>query len=468
MLAAATGCNMAPHYKRPATPAAPDHFKEAAPGAANTGQGWKPAEPNDTALGGKWWEAYADPDLNALEERVAISNQTIAAAEANYRNARALASEAQAALFPAVSLDPSVIRSRTGAATASNSNPVTRTLYTLPVEASYTLDVWGRIRNTVAQSNFSAQVSAAELATALLSTHSQLAQYYFQLRAVDEQRQILEETLADYEASYRIVKTLFDNGISSDEDLAAAETQRDSARAQATDIQATRAQVEHAIAVLVGVPPSGLTIPVRAFKPTPPTVPVGLPSALLERRPDIAAAERQVASANAGIGIARSAFFPNLTLAASAGYESTATSKLFKYPNFFWSFGPSLFQPLFEGGSLRAILNQARAQYDAAVANYRETVLAAFEGVEDNLSNLNVLSTEVGEQHAARASAQHQLELTMNRYHNGLDSYVNVITAQNTLLTNREAELQAELRRVTASVNLIVNLGGGWDDSQLK
>jgi NodT family efflux transporter outer membrane factor (OMF) lipoprotein len=485
----APGCNLAPKYKPPQTAATTDRFKEAVPAASNTGQGWKIAEPNDTRLGGNWWEIYHDPQLSALEARVAISNQTVAAAEANYRVARALVGEAQAAYYPMVSLEPSVIRSRSSASAASSGGggstatpgtsagsgsetPAqatgTHTLYTLPVDATYEVDLWGKVRNTVAQSSDTAQSDAADVATALLSTQSQLAVDYFQLRAVDEQRRILDTTLADYEASLHLVQTLFNNGLASDEDLAEADTQLDSAEAQATDLGVSRAQLEHAIAVLIGVSPGEFSLAVLPFNPALPLVPVVLPSDLLERRPDIASAERQVAAANAGIGIARSAYFPNLSLGASAGFEATGLSHLFDWPNRFWSFGPSLVQPLFEGGLLRAENAQARAEYDQTVANYRQTVLAAFQSVEDDLSSLRILSKEARQQHRATAAAQHEVELTVTRYKDGLDSYVNVITAQNTFLTNREAELQVQLRLITANINLVNNLGGGWDTSQLK
>lgn len=498
---AAPGCNLAPKYQPPPTvDQNTDSFKESVSAAASAGQGWKIAEPNDARLGGHWWEIYGDPELNALEERVAISNQTVAAAEANYRAAHAMVAEAEAAYYPSVNLEPSIIRSRSSASGGSSNSVVsgsstspgssstssggasstssttsatsapgtTRTLYTLPVDATYEVDLWGKVRNTVAQSSDTAQASAAEVATALLSTQGQLAQDYFQLRATDEQRRILDTTLADYEASLHLVQTLFNNGLASDEDLAEADTQLDSAEAQATDLGVSRAEFEHAIAVLIGMPPSQFSLAVRPFNPALPVVPVALPSDLLERRPDIATAERQVAAANAGIGIARAAYFPALTLSAAAGFEATSLSHLFDYPNRFWSLGPSLVQPLFEGGLIRAENAQARAVYDQTAATYRQTVLAAFQSVEDDLSSLRILAKEERQQYRATAAAKHEVELTVSRYQNGLDSYVNVITAQNTFLTNREAELQVQLRRIAASISLINNLGGGWDTSQLK
>jgi NodT family efflux transporter outer membrane factor (OMF) lipoprotein len=285
---------------------------------------------------------------------------------------------------------------------------------------------------------------------------------------VDEQRRILDTTLADYEASLHLVRTLYNNGLASEEDLAEADTQLDSAEAQATDLGIARAQYEHVIAVLIGVSPSSFSIGVRPFNPQMPQIPVGLPSELLERRPDVAAAERQVAAANAGIGLARAAYFPTLTLGATGGFAATDLSKLLDWPNRIWSVGPSVVMPIFEGGLRRAQNEQARAVYDADVADYRQTALAAFQSVEDNLASLRILSKEVVQQHRAALAAQKLVQLSVTRYQNGLDSYVNVITAQNTFLTNRLAELQAQLRQVTASIALVNNLGGGWDDYQME
>jgi len=481
------GCNFAPHYEAPKT-VATTTFKEAVPGNAPA-QGWKPAEPRDAEIRNAWWEVYQDSELNDLESRVAISNQTVAAAEANYRAARALVQKAEAGYFPTLTLDPSVVRSRASAAevisggganapasgttttigttstAVAGASTTPRTIYSLPLEVSYQVDLWGIVRNTVAQSRYSAQASAAQVATALLSTQSQLAQDYFQLRVTDEQRLLLDTTLADYQASLRLVKSLFKGGLASEEDLAQANTQLESAKAQATDLGIARAQYEHAIAVLIGVPPSKFSVPYRHFNQALPAVPVGVPSDLLERRADIAAAERQVAAANAAIGIARAAYFPALTLSGAGGFEATTISQLFDWPNRFWSFGPELAQVVFDGGALRAATAQARALDDQAVANYRQTVLTAIQSVEDNLASLRILAQELTEEHSAAVAAQHFVALSVTRYRNGIDSYVNVIAAQNAFLTAREAELQVQIRQLTASVNLINNLGGGWATS---
>ena len=459
----------------------PAAFKEAVPGdAADTG--WKPAEPRDTGLRERWWVVYQDTLLDDLEDKVAVTNQSVLAAAANYRAARALVSQAEASLFPTLQIAPSAIRSRSSASvsssgattidgtatgTAAVTTPInglgaTRTIYSLPLEASYQIDLWGSVRNGVAQNRFSAEASAAQVETALLSMQTQLAEAYFELRVTDEQRRLLDDTLQDYRASVHLVQTLFDNGLASDEDLAQAQTQLAAAEAALTDLGVARAQYEHAIAVLIGLPPSQFALPAIPFKQAMPVVPVGVPSDLLERRADVASAERQVAAANAAIGIARAAFFPTLTLSASGGYESTAIDTLIEGPNRFWSVGPQLAQILFDGGARRAEVKRARALDDSAAATYRQTVLSAFQAVEDNLAALRILSTESGQQHIAVDAAQRAVRLSLIRYQNGVDSYVNVITAQNTYLSNRENELQIELRQLTASINLINNLGGGW------
>jgi NodT family efflux transporter outer membrane factor (OMF) lipoprotein len=477
------GCNFAPRYDPPRTePSAV--FKEAVPGADAAAQGWKIAEPRDAAIRSNWWEMYNDRELNDLEARVAISNQTIIAAEASYRAAYALVQEAQAQLFPTLSLDPSVTRAKssaalseiggasTGAAATTTSavqgtSAGTHNIFAFPLEASYQVDLWGSIRNTVAENRFSAQSSAAQLANALLSTQSTLAQDYFQLRVADEQRRILEVTVADYEQSLHLVQTLVASGVDSEADIASAESQLESTMAAATDVGVARAQYEHAIAVLIGVPPAKFSIPYQRLNQPLPIILVGVPSDLLERRPDIASAERQVAATNAQIGVARAAFFPSLTLSASGGYESTALSNLFSLPNRFWSAGPSLAQVLFDGGVRRAAVAQARALNESQTATYRQTVLSAFQSVEDELAALRILSTELGQAHKATLAAKRAVELTIVLFRNGVDSYVNVITAQNAFLAARETELAVQLKQLSASVSLINDLGGGWGASQL-
>jgi len=498
------GCNLAPKYNRPPDTATPAAFKEATPVAPAVG--FRLAQPSDERMRGAWWEVYNDPLLNELEVRVATANQSVIAAAATYRQARALVTEARAGYFPTVSVAPSVTRSRSSAgaggasptvgttstttgtsttgtsssssgssSTGSNSGTTsstgsstsstagsTRTLYILPVDASYEVDLWGRVRNTVKQNATLAEASAADWANVLLSMQAELAQDYFGLRAADEQYRLLATTLNDYRASLSLVDTLFKNGLASDEDVADAELQLETAQVQATDLGIARAQYEHAIAVLVGVPPAKFSLAVQPLVPQVPVIPLTVPSDLLERRPDVAGAERRVASANAGIGIARAAYFPSLTLSASAGYESLNLSNLLDWPQRFWSVGPALAQTVFDGGARRAETARARALYDENVADYRQTVLAAFQSVEDSLINLRVLYDEARQEHKAVQAAERAVRLSVTRYKQGIDSYVNVITAQNAFLTSRQGELTVQLRALTASVGLVKNLGGGW------
>lgn len=482
------GCNPAPKYAKPPaqTPAA---FKEGVPAEYKEGAGWKIAQPGDDKLRGKWWEIYNDPVLNGLEERVAISNQTIIQAEANFRTARAAVVAARSSLFPVLTSSPAYTNSSisgtarsaivvggssstsgasttttTGQAGSSGSTVVNN--FSIPFDLSYTVDLWHRIRNTVAANVFTAQATQADVGTALLSTQAEVAQDYFEVRALDAQRQLLTDTLENYQQSLHLVQSLFNAGIDSDEDVAQAQTQVDTATAQLTDLGVSRATYEHAIAVLTGQPPSSFALAVAPFVPKPPAVPVALPSELLERRPDIAAAERRVAAANAEIGVARTAYYPDLTLNASGGFQTASFLEWFDWPSRFWSVGPTLAATLLDVGARRAANEQAQANYDATVASYRGTVLSAFQSVEDNLSTLRILSQEIGQQATAVGSSQRYLDLSMTRYKAGVDSYLNVITAQNTVLTNRETQLQIELRQMTASVGLVMALGGGWN-SQL-
>ena len=457
-------CNPAPKYARPpaATPAA---YKEA---QAKDGTGWKLAQPGDDKLRGKWWEVYNDPQLNALEEQVAISNQSLKAAEANYRAARALVVSARSALYPTIGATPSYTNSRVSS-TIGHIEGTTNinNEYALPFDISYTPDFWHRIRNTINVQAYSAQSSAADVATALLTTQADLATDYFELRATDMQSKILTDTMVNYRQNVDLTNTLYKTGIDSEQDLVQAQNQLDTATAQATDLGVARAEYEHAIATLIGKPPAELTIAVGTFNPDPPQIPVAVPSTLLERRPDIAALERLVASANSQIGVARAAYYPTLTLSASGGIESYSFVHWFSSPSRFWSLGPGLSQTLYDGGARLAQNLQAQAQYDAAVANYRQTVLTSFQAVEDQLSSLRILSQEIIEQQTAINSSQRYLDLALLRYKTGVDSYLNVITAENSLLTNRESQVSSQLRRMSASISLVMALGGGWDPNSL-
>jgi NodT family efflux transporter outer membrane factor (OMF) lipoprotein len=462
------GCDKAPKYAKPSVPTPPS-YKEITPENFKETENWKFAHPKDDVIRGKWWEMFNDPELNALEEQVNISNQNIALADANFRAARAVVRESRSQYFPTVTTSPSITKSKQSAATSSSNFASGRlfTLYSLPFDASWEPDLWGRIRNTVRVSAYEAQATAGDLQNIRLSVEAELAFDYYQLRALDSQKALLDSTVVAFQKQLDLTHTLFDAGIDSDEDVALAETQLETTQAQATDIGILRAQLEHAIAMLTGQPASTLSLPFASMKATPPPIPLGVPSQLLERRPDIAAAERRAAEANAQIGVTKAAFFPSLTLGATAGLESTSISSWFTWPARFFSVGPTLAQTLFDKGRRAAVTEQARALYDGTVANYRLSVLTAFQEVEDNLAALRILSRELEQQNAAVASAQRTLSLANDRYKSGIDSYLNVITAQTALLTNQRTAVTLQMEEMTASVQLIKALGGGWNASQL-
>lgn len=470
----ASGCNLAPQYHAPAVQR-PDAYKELTPADFPNTDGWKVAQPSDSALRNNWWEAFNDPQLNNLEEQVNISNQTIAADTAAFFAARALVLEARSQYFPTVGVSAPITYSRTpplrSSSSSSSGAPSSEAFqspeYALSFDATYVPDLWGRIRNTVRAQIAAAQVSAADLANARLTAHAELAVDYFQLRTQDALKQLLDSTVVAYRESLRLESVLFDTGIASDEAVAQAETQLETAEAQDTAVGIARSQYEHAIALLVGQPASTFSIPPEALKAAPVAVPFGMPSQLLERRPDIAASERSVAQANAQIGVARAAFFPTVTLAASGGFESTSITDWFSWPSRVFSVGPTVAETIFEGGLRRATVQQFRAQYDETVANYRQTVLTAFQQVEDNLSALRILSQEIQQQDTAVKSAERSLSLATDRYRLGIDPYLNVITAQTTLLTSQQTAVNLRLQQMTANVQLIEAVGGGWDASQL-
>jgi len=461
-------CDKAPKYAKPSMPTPPS-YKEVTPENFKETDNWKFAHPKDDVIRGKWWEMFNDPQLNALEEQVNISNQNIALADANFRAARAVVKESRSQYFPTVTTSPSIIKSKQSAATSSSNFASGRlfTLYSLPFDASWEPDLWGRIRNTVRVSASEAQATAGDLQNVRLSVEAELAFDYYQLRALDAQKALLDSTVVAFQQQLDLTRVRFQTGIASDEDVALAETQLETTQAQATDIGILRAQLEHAIAMLTGQPASTFSLPFAPMKATPPPIPLGVPSQLLERRPDIAAAERRVAEANAEIGVTKAAFFPTLTLSGAAGFESTSIASWFTWPARFFSVGPTLAQTLFDKGRRAAITEQARAQYDGTVANYRLSVLTAFQEVEDNLAALRILSRELEQQNAAVASAQRTLSLATERYKTGIDSYLNVITAQTALLTNQRTAVNLQMQQMTASVQLIKALGGGWNASQL-
>jgi len=454
-------CAVGPDYVRPVveTPAA---FKE----------GWKQAEPRDHELRGKWWEVFNDELLNRLAEQVDVSNQSLARAEAQYRQAAALIDQARAAYYPNLGGELSVTRSRASGTTGAQGSgqPVSRPAVTnrdLAVNASWEADVWGRIGRTVEASVAGAQASRADLEAARLSAQAQLAQSYFQLRALDAQKQLLDDTLAAFEKSLQLTQNRYTAGVAAKADVVQAQTQLKTTQAQAIDIGVSRAQLEHAIALLVGKAPSELSIARAPLAASPPSIPAGLPSELLERRPDIAAAERRAAAANAQIGVAKAAFFPSFTMAAAAGYQSSSMAQWLTAPSRFWSIGPALALSLFDGGLRRSQSEQAIAAYDASVALYRQTVLTGFAEVEDNLAALRILEQEAQVQAEAVQTARQSLELTLNQYKAGTVSYLNVTAAQATALGNERTAVDILNRRLAASVQLIKALGGGWSRASL-
>jgi NodT family efflux transporter outer membrane factor (OMF) lipoprotein len=459
---AAAGCSftpIGPKYVRPDIPA--PAFKEPPPPE----EGWKVSQPRDDAHRGNWWEIYGDPRLNALEEQVLINNQTIRAAAANFRSAQAAVRAARAALLPTIMGGGTL----TGVQQSENRfggnfiNPGPFADIVPSASASWEADVWGRIRNNIEVNVAGAQASAADLENALLSVRGQLATYYFEIQGLDAEKQLLDGNIAAYQRALDLTTNRYREGLVSAVDVAQAETQLDSARAQSTDTEVLRAQYEHAIAVLTGKAPAELTIPAAPLMREPPPTPPGLASELLERRPDIAAAERRVAAANAQIGVARAAFYPTVTLAASFGFETSNLANLLTWPSRFWSLGPTLAQTFLEGGRRRAISDEAEAAYEGSAANYRQTVLSAFQEVEDDVSTLRLLDRESQEQGRAAAGAERALDLANNRYQGGITTYLEVVTAQTTALANQRASVELQTRRMTASVDLVKALGGGWN-----
>jgi NodT family efflux transporter outer membrane factor (OMF) lipoprotein len=432
------------------------------------------AQPKDDALHGKWWEIFGDPQLNALEEKVNVSNQNIAAAAANFFAARALVKEARSQLFPTVTTNPAITVQRpsatvTGGKAGGSTSPAATTFteYTLPFDVTWQPDLFGRIRNAVKSAAYGAQASAADLENTRLTVQADVAVDYFQLRGQDALKQLLDSTVVAYQQSLDYTKAQYETGIGTDEAVAEAETQLESTQAQDVALGIQRAQFEHAIAMLTGQPASTFSIPVEPLSSRPPAIPIGVPSQLLERRPDIAEAERLMAQANAQIGIARAAYFPTVLLSAAAGFESTSIASWFTWPSRFFSIGPAAAETIFDAGLRRATMEQFRAQYDETVATYRQTVLTAFQQVEDNLASLRILSVEIQHQDTAVRSAERSLAIAQDRYKLGIDPYLNVLTAQTALLSNQQTAVNLRTQQMTASGGLIEALGGGWNASQL-
>jgi len=454
LLLVLSSCAIGPKYVRPPAPS-PAAYREEVPA------GWKEAQPDDGALRGKWWTVYNDPGLNALEDQVSISNQNVLAAEAQFREAKAALGIARAGQSPAVTATPFLTASGAGGI------PGVGGVFSMPINGTYPIDLWGSIRRTVAANSAVAQASAAQLENAKLLYQAELASDYFQIQGLDASLQLLDATVKSYVQNVQLTQDRYDGGVASMSDIAQAQTQLESARLQLTDLGVQRAQFEHAIAVLTGRPPSELSIPALGNQSPPPTTLVGLPSALLERRPDVAAAERQVVVANEQIGIAEAAFYPSLNLGATAGSQATAILDLLSLPSRFWSVGPQLAETLFDGGKRHAQVKLSEASYDATVANYRQTVLTAFQQVEDSLSQLRILSDESDIAERAVKAAQQSLDISTIQYRAGTANYLQVITAQTSTLQNQRSEVDLLTRRMVASVSLIQALGGGWDASQL-
>ncbi len=464
MMLLVCGCMVGPKYVKPPVSLTPD-FKE--DGA------WQTARPADTMLRGTWWTIFSDEQLNALEPQVALANQSAKAAEARFREARAQIQYNRASLAPTVGVAPFFGGLRESSARPyfsslnANANGIGGGDLQLPLELSYEVDLWGRIRRSVSVSREEATASAADFQTSLLSLQTELAMDYFEARAADAEEKLLLDTVKTYEEAFRITTNRFQGGVSPKSDVDQAQTQLEAAKVQASDVAIIRARYEHAIAVLIGKPPASFALEVAPLTAQPPSIPLSLPSQLLERRPDIAAAERRMAEANDRVGIATAAYYPTVSFNAAAGLEATTLTSLVKASSILWSAGPTVSETLFDYGRRRSVVTQAQAGFDETVATYRETTLTAFQQVEDNLAVLRVLRAEAQQQHRATDAAESAVQIFNNRYVGGLDTYLQVVTAQTTALINERNDIDIERRQMDASVLLIKALGGGWDTTKL-
>jgi NodT family efflux transporter outer membrane factor (OMF) lipoprotein len=480
------GCRVGPKYVVPTAPAPPE-FKESSPAAyTNVPTGtWQPAQPQDAMLKGKWWEVFHEPELNSLEEQLDINNQNIAQYFQNFMAARALVREAKSSYYPTLSTAPAYSRQRspstlrntvttggatgtgTGTTVATTTKGTTSGIISLPFDVSWEPDLWGKIRNTVREYQYAAQVSAADLENERLTEQADLAEYYFELRGQDSLQDLYTKTVAADQKSLDLTKALFETGIDSDESVAQAEITLENAQESEIGVATNRAIYEHGIAMLIGKPASSFSMPVKSLTTPVPVIPLGVPSKMLQRRPDIAAAERTMAEANALIGVETAAYYPSLSLTGGGGLESSAIGTLFSAPAFFWSAGASATESIFDGGLRRATVAQYTATYNADVATYRQTVLTAFQQVEDYIATLRVTSQQITQQDTAVKSAQRYVDIATSRYQTGLDPYLNVVSAQTTLLNDQQTQLSLRVSEITASVQLIQALGGGWDATQL-
>ena len=473
LAAAATllsGCMVGPKYVKPAVPMAPD-YKEAGADAARESAAWQVAQPADAAQRGAWWTIFGDSELNVLEPQVVADNQNLKAADARFREARALIKYNHASLYPTVGVAPFAggLRDSSNRPYFSSATPEGNGVgdIQLPLDLNYEVDVWGRVRRTVSAAREEAQASAGDRQSVMLSLQAELAIDYFEARSADAQVKLLDDTVKSYEEAFRITNNRFQGGVSPKSDVDQAQTQLEAARVQARDITLQRAQFEHAIAILLGKPPASFSLTNAPLDARPPAVPAGMPSALLERRPDIAAAERRVAEANDRIGIARAAFYPTIFLNGAVGFEGSSFANLFNPASFVWSIGPTLSETVFDAGRRAAVSEQANAIYDETVANYRQTTLNAFQQVEDNLVALRVLKQEAEHQRRATLAAQSAEQIFNNRYVGGLDTYLQVVTAQTTALSNERNDIDIMRREMDASVLLVKALGGGWNVTDL-
>jgi NodT family efflux transporter outer membrane factor (OMF) lipoprotein len=469
------GCVVGPKYHPPAEKVDAAVYKESPTQFPQT-EGWKVAQPSDAMLRGKWWEIFNDPELNALEEQLNINNQNIKEYFENFMAARAVVREARSQFFPTLSVGPSISRTQAsrnlGASAATvTANGSTGSLqsstYAMPLDASWTPDLWGKVRNTVRQAQYAAEVSAADLENERLTEQASLAEYFFEIRGQDMLQKIYNETVEADRKSLELTQALYETGIDNEISVVEAENTLQTATAGATNVAIARAQYEHAIAMLVGKLASNFSIPVKPMTTAPPPIPVGVPSELLQRRPDIAAAERTMAEANATIGIAYTAYYPTLTLTAGGGFESSSFSQWFSWPSRFWSIGAALSETIFDAGLRRATVQQYVATYNADLAGYRQTVLNAFQQTEDGLAEVRILSQEIQQEQEAVASAEKFLQLELVRYETGIDPYLDVLIAQTTLLSDQQTLNGLQVEEMTDAVALVEALGGGWDVSRL-
>jgi NodT family efflux transporter outer membrane factor (OMF) lipoprotein len=464
------GCRLGPAYHAPAPPAVTAKNYKESPVNFSDADGWKVASPQDAMIRGKWWEVFKEPELNALEDQLNVNNQNIQVSFQNFMEARTLIAQARAQFWPTISVGPSWNRSQSSGNLQNSSQANTgkaSSMWSAPLDLSWTPDLWGKIRNEVREAQYSAQASAADLELEKLTEQASLAQYYFEVRGQDMLQKILNDTVAADQKALDAAQGAYDAGTGDYISVVEARATLQSAQSSAINVALSRAQFEHAIAMLTGKIATDFSIPIKPMIYVPPAIPTGVPSQLAERRPDVAAAERTLAAANATIGIGYGAFFPQVSISASAGFQSSTLTNLFTWPSRVWAIGPSAAQTIFNGGLYRAQLHQYEAVYNADLATYRQTVLTAFQQVEDAMVATRVYSQQIQRQQDAVKSAQEFVDMEMERYNTGVDPYVDVVTAQNTLLSNQVTLNSLQVEEMLSAVQLVEALGGGWDRGQL-